>query len=206
MATIVTTMTIISFNLLFLVLSELVMATVAIKITTTTIAIANTIAIISMNLPLLISDVLAITTGAIAATTTTAKTKLAMILPLLVLGVQAIAIAAVTTAIAIHLLYLVLGKLTMAIVAAIPTIAIAIETIPIFLDLRKAYDTVLDREQLLEILEGYGVGPNRLGLLKFYWDNQSCVAKCRKYHENFLFLIVVQHRAVLCPPLVPMYL
>ena len=37
----------------------------------------------------------------------------------------------------------------------------------IFLDLRKAYDTV-DRERLLEILEGYGVGPNILGLLKFY--------------------------------------
>ena len=40
----------------------------------------------------------------------------------------------------------------------------------ICLDLRKAYDTV-DRERLLEILEGYGVGPNVLGLLKFYLDH-----------------------------------
>ena len=38
------------------------------------------------------------------------------------------------------------------------------------LDLRKAYDTV-DRERLLEILECYGVGPNALGLLKFYLEN-----------------------------------
>ena len=51
----------------------------------------------------------------------------------------------------------------------------------IFLDLRKAYDTV-DRERLLEILEGYGVGPNILGLLKFYWDHQRCVAKTGNYH------------------------
>ena len=56
----------------------------------------------------------------------------------------------------------------------------------IFLDLRKAYDTV-DRERLLEILEGYGVGPNILGILKFYWDNQCCVAKTGNYHgENFI--------------------
>ena len=53
----------------------------------------------------------------------------------------------------------------------------------IFLDLRKAYDTV-DRERLLEILEGYGVGPNVLGLVKFYWDHQRCVAKSGKYHGD----------------------
>ena len=50
-----------------------------------------------------------------------------------------------------------------------------------FLDLQKAYDTVY-REPLLEILEGYGVGLNVLGLLKCYLDNQCCVAKCEKYH------------------------
>ena len=56
----------------------------------------------------------------------------------------------------------------------------------IFLDLRKAYDTV-NRERLLEILEGYGIGPNILGLLKFYWDNQRCVAKSGNYHgETFV--------------------
>ena len=53
----------------------------------------------------------------------------------------------------------------------------------IFLDLRKAYDTI-DRERLLEILEGYGVGPNVLGLVKFYWDHQRCVAKSGKYHGD----------------------
>ena len=55
----------------------------------------------------------------------------------------------------------------------------------IFLDLRTAYDTV-DREQLLEILDGYGVGPNVLGLVKFYWDHQHCVAKSGKYHRDIL--------------------
>ena len=56
----------------------------------------------------------------------------------------------------------------------------------ICLALRKVYYTV-DRERLLEILEGYGVGPNVLGLVKFYWDHQRCVAKSGKYHrETFL--------------------
>ena len=56
----------------------------------------------------------------------------------------------------------------------------------VFLNLKKVYDTV-NKEQLLEVLEGYGVGPNVLGLLKFYWDHQRCVAKCGKYHgETFV--------------------
>ena len=55
----------------------------------------------------------------------------------------------------------------------------------IFFDLWKTYNTV-DREQLLKILESYSMGPNVLALLKFYWDNQRCVAKCGNYHgETF---------------------
>ena len=38
----------------------------------------------------------------------------------------------------------------------------------IFLDLTKAYDS-LDRSRCLDIMEGYGVGPNARRLLKTYW-------------------------------------
>ena len=51
----------------------------------------------------------------------------------------------------------------------------------IFLDLRKVYDTI-DWEHLLEILEGYGVGPYIWELLKSYWNNQRCVARTGAYH------------------------
>ena len=37
----------------------------------------------------------------------------------------------------------------------------------IFLDLRKAYDA-MDRERCIEILEGYGVGPNMLRLIVYF--------------------------------------
>ena len=45
----------------------------------------------------------------------------------------------------------------------------------IFLDLTKVYDA-LDRSRCLEILEGYGVGPNARRLLKTYWRRLTMVA------------------------------
>jgi hypothetical protein len=52
----------------------------------------------------------------------------------------------------------------------------------IFLDLRKAYDSV-DRERTLEqIFEGYGVGPNTRRILKKYWDQMWLVARQADYY------------------------
>jgi hypothetical protein len=39
----------------------------------------------------------------------------------------------------------------------------------VFIDLRKAFDT-MDRERCLEILKGYGVGPNMHRLIEHFWD------------------------------------
>ena len=46
----------------------------------------------------------------------------------------------------------------------------------IFLDLTKSYDA-LDRSRCLEILEGYGVGPNARRLLMTYWRRLTMVAR-----------------------------
>jgi hypothetical protein len=53
----------------------------------------------------------------------------------------------------------------------------------IFLDLSKAYDT-LDRDRTLEILKGYGVGPNVLRLLQTFWNNLQVVARQSGYHSS----------------------
>ena len=46
----------------------------------------------------------------------------------------------------------------------------------IFIDLKKAYDA-MDRERCLEILVGYGVGPNILRLIMHFWDNAVLVCR-----------------------------
>ena len=51
----------------------------------------------------------------------------------------------------------------------------------IFLDLIKAYDA-LDRSRCLEILEGYGVGPNARRLLTTYWRRLTMVARAGGYY------------------------
>ena len=51
----------------------------------------------------------------------------------------------------------------------------------IFLDLHKAYDA-LDRYRILEILEGYGVGPRARRLLRTYWEKSTMVARAGGYY------------------------
>ena len=51
----------------------------------------------------------------------------------------------------------------------------------IFLDLHKAYDA-LDRSRCLEILEGYGVGPQARRLLHSYWRRLTMVARAGDYY------------------------
>jgi Reverse transcriptase (RNA-dependent DNA polymerase) len=51
----------------------------------------------------------------------------------------------------------------------------------IFLDLRKAYDTI-DRSPALAIREGYGVGPNSIRLFRQFWEQQHIVARQSGYH------------------------
>ena len=50
----------------------------------------------------------------------------------------------------------------------------------ILLDLHKAYDA-LDRSRCLEILEGYGVGPQAFQLLQTYWSLLTMLAMAGRY-------------------------
>ena len=51
----------------------------------------------------------------------------------------------------------------------------------ISLDLHKAYDAV-DRFRCLDILEGYGVGPQACWLLQTYWSRLTMVAGSGGYY------------------------
>ena len=53
------------------------------------------------------------------------------------------------------------------------------------MDLKKLYDA-LDREQTLDILVAYGVGPRMLHLQKHFWDTAKLVCRTRgNYGEPF---------------------
>jgi hypothetical protein len=55
----------------------------------------------------------------------------------------------------------------------------------VYLDLKKAYDA-LDREQTLDILVAYGVGPKMLHLQKHFWDTAKLVCRAGgNYGEPF---------------------
>jgi exonuclease III len=53
----------------------------------------------------------------------------------------------------------------------------------IFLDLSKAYDT-LDRGRTLDIMQGYGVGPNLIRILRNFWESQQTVIRQCGYHSG----------------------
>ena len=48
----------------------------------------------------------------------------------------------------------------------------------LFLDLKKAYDA-MDRERCIEILVAYGVGPNMIRLLIYFWENAELVCRAQ---------------------------
>ena len=53
----------------------------------------------------------------------------------------------------------------------------------IFMNLHKAYDA-LDRYRCLDILEGYGIGPRALHLLRRYWERIQMMARAGGTTDN----------------------
>ena len=53
-----------------------------------------------------------------------------------------------------------------------------------FLDLQKAYHDAMDRDRCLQILRGYGVGPNMLRLIKHFWDEAVLVYWASGYYDE----------------------
>ena len=52
----------------------------------------------------------------------------------------------------------------------------------VLLETRKTYDTV-DRDRLLNTLEGYGAGPCTCGILENFWECQQVVPRQNSFHR-----------------------
>jgi hypothetical protein len=69
----------------------------------------------------------------------------------------------------------------------------------VFLDLKKAYDT-LDRHRTVKIWEGYGVGTNIRSILERTWDMDTLVPKQAGYYGRpFSASRGVRRRDVMSP-------
>ena len=71
----------------------------------------------------------------------------------------------------------------------------------VLIDLRKAYDN-MDRERLIQTLEGYGAGPRMCGLLETFWAHQKVVPRQNCYHEpDFLATLGTTQGSLVYPTL-----
>lgn len=59
----------------------------------------------------------------------------------------------------------------------------AVTTYQIYLDLRKAYDSI-DRKRVLKILEAYRVGPNLRRYIKIVWDKQNFMLRQSGFYSD----------------------
>ena len=71
----------------------------------------------------------------------------------------------------------------------------------VFIDLKKAFDA-MDRGHCLHILEGYGVEPNIIRLIKNFWDRAVLTCRANRYYGNpFKASRGVTHGGLLSPHL-----